>query len=428
MMTEQHHQARNPKEPHDTMTAQPRLDVEALRADFPALAMRINGKPLAYLDNGSTTQKPKAVLNAVQTFYTHSNANVHRGVHALSQRADALYEGARQAVADFLHAPSAKEIVFTRGTTESINLVAQSYGMTALAEGDEVLITEMEHHANIVPWQFLRDRHGVILKVAPVTDRGELDIDALLSLVTPHTRLAALTHVSNVMGTVNPVKDIIKALHDLDVRVLVDGAQSVPHFPVNVQDLDADFYVFSSHKAFGPSGVGVLYAKRELLEAMPPYQGGGDMILSVSFEKTTYNEVPHKFEAGTPNIEGAVGMAAALGYLQGLPWDLVERHEQDLLEQARRELLTIPGLRLIGTPTRQAGSVSFVVEGVHPHDMGSILDQAGLAVRAGHHCAQPLMARFGVPATTRASLAFTNTAAEIDRLVETVRQAKEWLS
>lgn len=403
------------------------LDLEAIRNDFPALSMKINGQTLAYLDNAATTQKPEAMIEAVSRFYRYSTSNVHRGVHALSECASALYEDSRKTVADFLHVSDPTQIVFVRGATEGINLVAATWGRSNLKPGDEILVSEMEHHANIVPWQLICQETGAVLKVAPIDDKGELAIEQLDALAGSRTRLLALSHVSNALGTINPVGEIISKMHRKGIPVLIDGAQAVPHFQVDVEKLDADFYVFSGHKVFGPSGIGVLYAKRKFLDSMPPYQGGGDMILEVSFEKTTYSEPPHKFEAGTPNIEGAVGLAAALNYLKKIGPGRIEAHEKSLLDYAVDRLQSVKGLRLIGQAARRAGSISFVVDGVHPHDMGAMLDAEGIAVRVGHHCAQPVMKRFGVPATTRASLAFYNTKDEIDRLVMGVKSAKEFL-
>jgi len=400
-------------------------DLLRARDDFPILGRRIRGKPLAYLDNAATTQKPRAVLAAVRRYYCTSNANVHRGVHALSDRATQAYEEARGRVARFLNAREDREIVFVRGATEAINLVAQSYGSIHLQEGDEVLLTGMEHHANIVPWQMACDRAGARLKVAPILASGELDLAAYGRMFSPRTRLTAVTHVSNALGTVNPVREMVGMAHARGVPVLVDGAQAAPHIPLDVQALGCDFYVFSGHKLYGPTGIGVLYGKADHLEAMPPYQGGGDMILRVTFEKTTWNAVPWKFEAGTPNIAGAVGLRAAIDYLDAIGLAAVSAHEGELLAYATEEVRRIPGVRVVGTAREKAGILSFVVEGVHPHDIGTILDHEGVAIRAGHHCAMPLMDLLGLPATARASFGLYNTQAEVDLLVAGIRKAGE---
>jgi cysteine desulfurase/selenocysteine lyase len=405
--------------------AGPVFDVKRVRDDFPILRQKVRGKPLVYLDNAATAQKPVAVLEALGRFYATDNANVHRGVHLLSERATQEYEDARARVKDFLHAADVREIVFVRGATEGINLVAQTFGRKNVREGDEVLITAMEHHSNIVPWQMLCEEKGARLRVAPISDDGELLLDEFEKLLTPRTRIASVVHVSNSLGTVNPVKRIVEMAHARGVPVLVDGAQSVAHLPVNVRDLGCDFFVFSGHKLFGPTGVGVLYGRETLLDAMPPYQGGGDMIRSVSFEKTTYNTLPYKFEAGTPNIAGGIGLGAAIDYLHGLDWEAVAGHEHDLLTYATAALSDIPGLRLIGTAREKAAVVSFTLEGVHPHDVGTVLDLEGVAIRTGHHCTQPLMDRFGVPATARASFAFYNTREEIDALVKGIQKVQE---
>jgi cysteine desulfurase/selenocysteine lyase len=399
------------------------LDVARVRADFPALHQQVNGRPLVYLDNAATTQKPQAVLDALLGFYSRDCANVHRGVHALSQRATDAYEGARETVARFLNARP-REIVFTRGTTEAINLVAYSYG-SRLSPGDEILITELEHHSNIVPWQMLAERTGARLRVAPIDDRGEIILEEFQRLLGPRTRIVAVAHVSNALGTVNPVEEICRLAHTYGARVLVDGAQAVPHLAVDVRALDCDFYAFSGHKIYGPTGIGVLFGRWELLEAMPPYQGGGDMIRSVTFEKTLYNDPPYRFEAGTPHIAGAIGLAAAIEYVTRLGLEEIRRHEQQLLEAATRALEEIPGVRIVGTAAHKAAVVSFVLDGVHPHDVATVLDHEGVAVRAGHHCAQPLMERFGLPATTRASFALYNTLEEVDALARAVRRARE---
>jgi len=401
--------------------------MERAREDFPILKRKVWGKPLVYLDNAATTQKPRVVIDAIRSYYATSNANVHRGLHELSERATRKYEEARAGAARFLNAGDDREIVFVRGTTEAINLVAQSFARPLLRGGDEVLITAMEHHANIVPWQMVCAQTGASLKVVPVTGAGELDPDSYGALLSPRTRLVAVTHVSNALGTVNPVREMIGMAHDRTIPVLVDGAQAAPHLKVDVRDLGCDFYAFSGHKVYGPTGIGVLYGKREHLEAMPPYQGGGDMILRVTFEKTTYNEIPYKFEAGTPNIAGAIGLCAALGYLDGLGRDAVATHEEELLAYATEAVGRIRGLRIVGTARRKAGILSFVLEGVHPHDLGTVLDHEGVAIRSGHHCAMPLMDALGLPATARASFGLYNTRAEVDALVEGIWKAREVL-
>ncbi|MGA8892866.1 MAG: cysteine desulfurase [Anaeromyxobacteraceae bacterium] len=400
------------------------FDVQAVRRQFPVLAQRPHGKRLAFLDSGATAQKPQVVIDAVTHFYAHDNSNVHRGVYQLAERATAAFEGARKKVARFLGAEP-REIVFTRGTTEGVNLVAQSWGRANVGPGDEILVTGMEHHSNIVPWQLLAAEKGAKLVVVPVDDEGQVHLADFERLIGPRTRIVAVTHVSNALGTVNPVKEIVRLAHARGVPVLVDGAQAVPHLKVDVRDLDADFYVWSGHKAFGPTGIGVLYGKARLLEAMPPWQGGGDMILSVSFSGTKFNTIPHKFEAGTPDAAGAVGLGAAVDWLTGLDREGAEAHERDLLDYATRRLREIPGLRIIGTAPGKAAVISFVMEGVHPHDVGTILDREGVAVRAGHHCAQPLMERFGVPATVRASMALYNDREDVDQLVQGLHRVRE---
>ncbi len=394
------------------------------RADFPILAERIHGKPLVYLDNGASSQRPTAVLDAERRYAEHLHANVHRGVHTLSQRATDAYEGARERVRVFLNARTAREIIFTRGTTEAINLVAQSYARPRLGPGDEILITWLEHHANIVPWQMVAEATGARLVVAPIDRRGELDLPAFTALLSERTRIVATAHVSNALGTVLPVREIVALAHARNVPVLFDGAQAVPHLKVDVRALDCDFYAFSGHKMYGPTGIGVLYGREAILESMPPWQGGGDMILTVSFSGTTYNALPHKFEAGTPNMGGAVGLAAAIDYLDRIGLARIAAFEHDLLEYATERLSAIDGLTIIGTARAKASLVSFTLAGVHPHDLGTILDQEGIAIRTGHHCAMPVMEFFGVPATARASFAFYNTRAEIDRLVEAVAAAR----
>jgi cysteine desulfurase/selenocysteine lyase len=398
---------------------------EKIRQDFPALGTKVHGKPLVYLDSAATTQKPKAVLDALLRYYAEENANVHRGVHLLSQVATQAYESGRTRIRQFLNAAHDREIIFTRGTTEGINLVAQTYGRRNLKAGDEVLITAMEHHSNIVPWQMICEEKGAALRVVPVSEAGELLLDEYRRLLSERTRLVAVTHVSNALGTVNPVQDMIMLAHAKGIPVLVDGAQAVPHMPVDVRGLDCDFYAFSGHKLFGPTGIGVLYGKAELLEAMPPYQGGGDMISAVSFEKTIYNTLPYKFEAGTPHIAGVIGLAAAIDYVEQIGRDQIAVHERELLEYGTELLTAIPGLRLIGTAREKAGVLSFTLDGIHAHDIGTILDMEGVAVRAGHHCAMPVMKRFGVPATARASLAFYNTRADLDALAKGIHKVIE---
>jgi cysteine desulfurase/selenocysteine lyase len=396
----------------------PALDVDRVRGDFPILGRTIRGRRLVYLDNAATTQKPRAVIEAVSRFYEEENSNVHRGVHWLSQRATEAYESARSKVAGFLNAGAAEEVVFVRGATEAINLVARSYLAPRLRPDDEILVTAMEHHSNIVPWQMLCSETGAILRVAPMDDNGELLVEEFDALLGPRTRMAAVVHQSNALGTVNPVKRIIRAAHERGVPVLLDGAQAAAHLPVDVRDLDCDFYALSGHKVYGPTGIGALYGKGSLLAQMPPYQGGGDMILSVSFEKTVFNKPPFRFEAGTPDIAGAIGFGAALDYLEGVGRAAIEAHEADLLAYGTQGLRSIPGLRLIGTAREKASVLSFVLEGIHPHDAGTVLDEEGIAVRTGHHCAQPVMERLDIPATIRASVAFYNTREEMDLLVE----------
>jgi cysteine desulfurase / selenocysteine lyase len=402
-----------------------RFDVEKIRHDFPILARDVRGKKLVYLDNAATSQKPRAVIDAITRYYEQENANIHRGVHFLSQLATSEHDRARQAVRSFINASDVKELIFVRGTTEAINLVAQTYGRVNVGSGDEVLITAMEHHSNIVPWQILCDEKGTKLRVAPINDAGELILDEFAKLLTSRTKIVAVAHVSNALGTVNPLAQIIEMAHKKNIPVLVDGAQAVPHMKVDVQALDCDFYTLSSHKMFGPMGIGVLYGKAELLEAMPPYQGGGDMISSVTFEKTTYNKLPFKFEAGTPDVAGAIGLGAAVEYLNEVGMDNVAKYEHELLVYATDKLSAITGVGLIGTAKERAGVISFVIENVHPHDVGTILDQEGIAIRTGHHCAQPIMDRFGIPATARASFAFYNTKEEVDALVNGIVKVQE---
>lgn len=397
-------------------------NVEEIRADFPILARTVYGKPLVYLDNGATTQKPRCVVDAITDEYYSVNANVHRGVHFLSQQATELHEASRETVRRFINARSTNEIVFTRGTTESINLLASSFGEAFLGEGDEVIVSTMEHHSNIVPWQLLQMRKGIKLRVIPINDCGELLLDEYERLFTERTRIVCVTHVSNVLGTVNPVKDMIATAHAHGVPVLVDGAQSIPHMPVDVQALDADFYVFSGHKVYGPTGVGVLYGKGEWLDKLPPYQGGGEMIQHVSFERTTFNELPFKFEAGTPDYIGTTGLARALDYVTTLGMDRIAAYEHDLTEYATRRLKEIPGMRIFGEAAEKGSVISFLVGDIHHFDMGTLLDRLGIAVRTGHHCAQPLMQRLGIEGTVRASFALYNTKEEIDALVAGVER------
>ena len=393
------------------------FDVERVRADFPLLRQQVNGKPLVYLDNGATSQKPQCVIDELVRYYTTENANVHRGVHTLSQLATDDYEGARSKVRRFLNAADDREIIYTRGTTEGINLVAQTFGRQNVGPGDEIVVSNMEHHSNIVPWQMLCEEKGAVLRVVPIDDSGELLMDEYEAMVGPRTKLVSITHVSNALGTVVPVERIVGIAHAQGVPVLLDGAQAVPHMPVDVRRLDCEFYVFSGHKLFGPTGIGILYGKGEILEALPPFQGGGEMIKSVTFEKTIYNDLPYKFEAGTPHIAGAIGLGAAIDYVQALGFEGIEAHEAELLEYGTRALSAIEGLRIVGTAHHKAGILSFTLENIHPHDIGTILDEQGIAVRTGHHCAQPVMQRFQIPATARASMAFYNTKHDIDALV-----------
>ncbi|MGH9716463.1 MAG: SufS family cysteine desulfurase [Candidatus Acidiferrales bacterium] len=401
------------------------LDMEKIRADFPILQQKVHGKPLVYLDNAATSQKPRAVIDAIVRYYETTNANIHRGVHFLSERATEQHDAARRTVQKFLNAHSANEIVFVRGATEAINLVAQTYGRVHVGSGDEVLITGMEHHSDIVPWQLLCTEKGAKLCVGPINDNGELLMDEFAGLISSRTKLVAVTHVSNALGSVNPVREIIALAHRRNIPVLVDGAQAIPHIKVDVQDLDCDFYAFSGHKVYGPTGIGVLYGKSALLNAMPPYQGGGDMIASVTFEKSTYNKVPFKFEAGTPDIAGAIGLGAALRYVSDIGIDRIAAHEHDLLEYATHAVSAIPGIRIIGTAGEKAGVLSFLFEDVHPHDIGTILDREGVAIRTGHHCSQPVMQRFNIPATARASFALYNTREEVDALVRGIEKVRE---
>ncbi len=402
-------------------------DVTAHRADFPILQRQVNGRPLVYLDNAATTQKPLAVIEALDRYYREYNANIHRGVHTLSEEATEGYEGARATVARFINAPSEREIVFVRGTTEAINLVAQSFGRSRLVPGDEILITHLEHHSNIVPWQLLCEQTGAVLKVAPINERGEVEPEALEELFSPRTKLLSVAHVSNALGTINPVAAFTAMARERGVPVLLDGAQAVAHLPVDVQALGCDFYAFSGHKLFGPTGIGVLWARETLLEEMPPWQGGGDMIRTVSFDRTEYNHVPHKFEAGTPHIAGAIGLAAAIDYLQGIGLKAIGEHEHALLEQASGRLQALDGVRLIGTAREKAAVLSFTVEGAHPNDVGLLLDQHGVAVRSGHHCAMPVMDFFGVAGTVRASMAFYNSREDVEIFADSLEKVLELL-
>jgi len=412
---------------HPAPLATAGLDLEAIRRDFPVLHQKINGKPLVYLDNAASSQRPRAVIDAISRYYEHDHANVHRGVHTLSQRATDAFEGARDVIRRFINARDTKEIIFVRGTTEAINLVAQSFARPQVGAGDEILISGLEHHANIVPWQLLCEQTGATLKVIPITSSGEVDFAAFEKLIGPRTKLLALAHVSNALGTVVPVEKFIAVARRHDIPVLLDGAQAIPHGKVDVRALDCDFYCFSGHKMLGPTGIGVLYGRQQLLEAMPPWQGGGDMILSVSFEKTTFNQLPWKFEAGTPNISGAIGLAAAIRYLEDTGLDRIAAYEHELLDYATQRLQKIPGLTIVGTAPHKAAVVSFVMQDIHPHDIGTILDTEGVAIRTGHHCAMPVMDFFKVPATARASMAFYNTFEEIDRLVAALEHAREVL-
>jgi len=398
------------------------FDVDRVREDFPSLKQKIHGKPLVYLDNAATSQKPASVIETEERFYQSQNSNIHRGVHELSERATRAYEDVRVKIQKFINARESREVVFVRGTTEAINLVAAAWGRKNMAAGDEVLITAMEHHSNIVPWQLLREEKGIVLRVAPVNDRGEIIYDEFEKLLGPRTKLVSVVHVSNVLGTVNPVKRIVAAAHERGIPVLIDGAQAAPHMKIDVQEIDCDFYAFSGHKLFGPTGVGALYGKAKLLEAMPPYQGGGDMISSVTFAKTLFNVIPYKFEAGTPNIAATIGLGAAIDYVNQLGLDNLGQYESELLEYATEKLSAIPSLRIIGTAEQKASVISFVLEGIHAHDVGTVLDQEGIAIRTGHHCAQPLMERFGVLATARASFAFYNTKQEVDALAEAIEK------
>lgn len=408
--------------------AAPGYDVDNIRGDFPALHQEVHGRPLVYLDNAASAQKPKVVIDTVSQFYANDYANVHRAIHTLGERATEAYERAREKARRFINAGSVREIVLVRGTTEAINLVAQSFVRPRLREGDEVILTQMEHHSNIVPWQLLREQTGAVLRVVPINDAGELMLHEFEKLLGPRTRLVTLAHISNALGTINPVRQIIEMAHAANVPVLLDSAQAVPHLKVDVQVLDCDFYAFSGHKMYGPSGIGVLYGKEALLDAMPPYHGGGEMIRYVTFEKTEYAELPHKFEAGTPNIAGAVGLGATIDYLTGIDLDAIAAYEHELLTYATKAAGDVPGMRIIGTARDKASILSFELEGVHPHDIGTILDRQGVAIRAGHHCAMPVMRRFGVPATARASFGLYNTREDVDALIAAIYKTKEIVS
>jgi len=409
------------------MSDSKKMDIEQIRADFPILHQQVNGKPLVYLDNGATTQKPQVVIDAIANYYRTTNSNVHRGAHTLSDQATQMFEDARITMQKFLNAEKSEEIIWTRGTTESINLVAQTWVRSNVKPGDEIIISGMEHHSNIVPWQMVCEQTGAILKVIPVLDDGSLDYDGYLKLLSDKTKFVAVVHVSNALGTLNPVEDIIREAHKVGAKTLIDGAQAVAHWDIDVQALDCDFYAFSGHKLFGPTGLGVLYGKEALLNAMPPYQGGGEMILHVSFEKTTYNVLPYKFEAGTPNIAGAIAMAAAVDYLNSLDRIALAKHEDALLARANELAAQTDGLRLIGTSKNKASVFSFLIDGTHPHDVGTLLDQQGIAVRTGHHCAMPVMEQFDIPGTVRASFTFYNTLEEVDALFKAIEKVKMFL-
>ena len=405
-----------------------KFNVQDIRKDFPILSREVNGKPLVYLDNGATSQKPQVVIDAITGYYTNDNSNIHRGVHTLSQVATTAYEEARIKIQKWINAEHLEEIIFTKGTTDGINLISNAWGRANLEKGDEVIITEMEHHSNIVPWQMICDEKEAILKVIPISDSGELLMDEYKKLLSPKTKMVALVHISNALGTINPVKEVTRLAHEVGAKVVIDGAQQVAHAAPNVRDLDADFYVFGLHKMFGPTGVGILYGKRDLLNAIPPYQGGGDMIKTVSFEKTTYNELPHKFEAGTPNISAGIATAAAVDYIESLDWEAIHIHEKELLDYATEALKKIDGVRIIGEAPEKASVISFVVEGIHAYDIGVIVDKMGIAVRTGHHCTQPLMNRYGIQGTVRASFAFYNTKEEVDLLIAALKRAINMLA
>jgi len=409
----------------DRATAEATFDVNKVRDDFPILKQTVNGNPLVYLDNGATSQKPQSVIDAIVRYYTTTNYNVHRGVHTLSQQATEDYEGARSKIGKFINAGDDQEIIFTRNTTEGINLVAHSYARHNVGPGDDIIVSNMEHHSNIVPWQMVCEEKGANLRVVPIDDNGELLMDEYEKMLGPRTKLVSITHVSNALGTILPAAQIIKMAHAHGAPVLLDGAQAVPHMPVDMKELDCDFYAFSGHKLFGPTGIGILYGKAEYLEAMPPFMGGGDMIKSVTFEKTIYNDLPYKFEAGTPDIAGAIALGAAVDYVSNLGFDQITAHEEELLRYGTQALSSISGVKLIGTARHKAGILSFIMDNAHPHDIGTILDEQGIAIRTGHHCAQPVMQRFQIPATARASMAFYNTKEDIDALVKGIDRVLE---
>ena len=404
------------------------FDVNRVRADFPIFRQQVNGNPLVYLDNGATSQKPQSVIDAIVEYYTTTNSNVHRGVHTMSQQATDRYEAARSKVREFINAVKEREIIFTRNTTEGVNLVAHSYGSQNIGPGDDIIVSNMEHHSNIVPWQMLCEEKGANLKVVPIDDTGELIMDEYQKMLSSRTKLVSMTHVSNSLGTILPAKQIVEMAHSYGVPVLLDGAQAVPHMPVDMQDLDCDFYVFSGHKLFGPTGIGILYGKENLLESMPPFLGGGDMIKSVTFEKTIYNDLPYKFEGGTPDIAGAIGLGAAIDYVNNLGFEHITAHEDELLRYGTEALKASTGVKIVGTASHKAGILSFVMDTAHPHDIGTILDEQGIAIRTGHHCAQPVMHRFQIPATARASLAFYNTKEDIDALIKGIDRVIEVFS
>jgi len=414
--------------PSNTIKAPAVLDIEKVRSEFPLLQQEMNGQPIVFLDSAASSQKPQMVLDKLEEYYTSQNANVHRGVYQLSQQATDAYEKGREQLRSFINAPSAKEVIFVRGTTEGINLVASSYGRKFLNPGDEVIISTMEHHSNIVPWQMICEEQGAKLKVIPINEAGEIKMDDYRQMLSDKVKMVAVSHVSNSLGTINPVEEMISLAHEQGIPVLVDGAQAIPHMKVDVQALDADFYTFSGHKMFGPTGIGVLYGKEKWLNQMPPYHGGGEMIETVTFEKTTYNELPHKFEAGTPDISGVVALGAAAEYINAIGHEAIQQHEQELLEYATEKLSAIEGLQIIGTAAHKASVISFLVEGIHPYDLGTILDKLGIAVRTGHHCTQPLMSWYGIPGTVRASFAFYNNKEDIDRLVKGVVRAVKMLA
>lgn len=415
----------NPEPANNIFNNTSSFDVEKVRADFPILGQQVHGKPLIYLDNAATAQKPKQVIEAIDTYYRETNSNIHRGVHSLSEKATAEYEAARDKVKQFINADSTKEIVFVRGATEAINLVAQSFGRNTLTANDEIIITELEHHSNIVPWQILSEQTGATLKYIPINDAGELMLEEYEKLLSDKTRIVAVGHISNALGTINPIKTIIDKAHAVGAKVLVDGAQATPHTSVDVKQLDCDFYAFSGHKLFGPTGIGVLYGKEALLESMPPYQGGGDMIQMVTMKKSTYNALPYKFEAGTPNIAGVIGLGAAIDYVNELGLDTAAQYEHELLDYANEQASLVSGFNLVGTAKNKTSILSFTLDGIHPHDIGTILDGEGVAIRAGHHCAMPVMERFNIPATARASFAFYNTRNEVDALFQAIDKCKK---